>query len=64
MSNKNQTLFSFFRPAFKQSDEPDTPLQKVRDYVDESKFLTNWLVVERDGWRLIATSEKHDWCSM
>jgi len=68
-NKKNQTLFSFFRPASKQSaskqsDTLDNPLQKVRDYVDESKYLTNWLTVEHNGWNLIATLEQHDWCSM
>jgi len=64
MSSKQQSLFPFFRPAFEQSNNERSPLQKVRDFVDESKFLTNWLEVEHDGWKLIATSERHDWCGL
>ena len=63
-NSKDQTLISFFRPASEQSKNQQSPLQKVREYVDESKFLTNWLEAEHDGWKLIATSEKHDWCSL
>jgi len=59
-----QSIIPFLRSASKQSNEEEHPLQKVRDYVDESKFLTNWLTVEHNGWKLIATSEKHDWCGI
>jgi len=42
MSSKQQSLFQFFRPAYEQSNNEGSPLQKVRDYVDE--FLKQWFV--------------------
>jgi hypothetical protein len=56
---KNHSLFEYLDPASKQSN-----LQKVRNFVDEKKFLTNWETIEHDGWKLIATQEQHDWCGM
>lgn len=39
-------------------------LQKVRESVDEHKFLSNWETVEHDGWKLITTQDKHYWCEI
>ena len=33
-------------------------LQKVRESVDEHKFLSNWETIEHNGWKLIATKEQ------
>ncbi len=51
-----QTLTQYQVPASKQS--------KVEQYIEEHKFGTNWINVERDGWRLPATSEPHYWCGI
>src|SRR3989304_9801262 len=51
-----QTLTQYQLPASKQS--------KVEQYIEEHKFLTNWVNVEHDGWRLPATSEPHYWCGI
>ena len=45
------------RPAFEQSN---STLKNTRDFVSESKFLTNWLDVEHEGWKLPATTEPHE----
>lgn len=58
---KNESLFKFMRPAFEQSN---STLQNTREFVSESKFLTNWLNVEHEGWKLPATTEPHDWCGL
>ncbi len=58
---KNQTLIPFLCPASKQSN---SPLQNVREVVEEYKFLTNWKEIEYDGWKLPATEEKHYWCGL
>jgi hypothetical protein len=54
-----ESLIPFLRPASKQSS-----LQLVRESVDEHKFLTNWEHVEHDGWKQIATQDKHYWCGI
>jgi len=59
-SKQNQTLLDFLRPASKQSGS----LRKVREFVDEYQFMSNWNDIEHDGWRLIATSKKHYWCGL
>lgn len=64
MSQNQQSIIPFLCPASEQSNNQYVSLQKVRDYVDESKFLTNWLKVAHDGWKLIATAEQHDWCGL
>jgi hypothetical protein len=52
---------NFISPAFEQSN---STLQNTRDWVSESKFLTNWLYVEHEGWKLPTTLEPHDWCGL
>jgi len=51
-----QTLTQYFSPASKQSD--------LEQYIEEHQFLTNWINVEHDGWRLPATQEPHYWCGI
>jgi len=51
-----QTLTQYFDPASKQS--------KLEQYIEEHQFLTNWVNVEHDGWRLPATQEPHYWCGI
>ena len=58
---KNQTLIPFLRPAFEQSN---SILQKTTDFVSEHKFLTNWIDVRHQGWKLPASDEPHDWCGL
>jgi len=58
---KNQTLIQYLVPASKQSN---SPLQNVREIVEEYRFLTNWKEIEYDGWKLPATEEKHCWCGI
>lgn len=57
----NQTLLPFLRPASEQSN---STLQNTVDFVEEYKFLTNWMEVEHQGWKLPAISEPHDWCGL
>jgi len=47
--------------AFEQSN---STLRNTQDFVSESKFLTNWLDVEHQGWKLPAISKPHDWCGL
>lgn len=47
--------------AFKQSS---STLQNTADFVEESKFLTNWNTIEHQGWTLPATSPPHDGCGL
>ena len=58
---KNQSLIPFLLPASKQSN---SPLQKVREFVEEQKLFTNWNTIEHDGWKFPATDEPHCWCGM
>lgn len=58
-STENHSIIEYLVPASKQSN-----LQKVRESVDEHKFLTNWEIVDHDGWKLIATKEQHYWCGI
>lgn len=51
-----ETLTQYQLPASKQS--------KVEQYIEEHQFLTNWVNVEHDGWRLPAISEPHYWCGI
>ncbi|MCV0431676.1 hypothetical protein [Nitrosopumilus sp.] len=48
-------------PAFEQSN---STLKNTQEFVSESKFLTNWLEVEHQGWKLPAIEEPHDWCGL
>ena len=52
---KNQSLITFMCPASKQS-EPD--------FFEEHQFMTNWDIIEEDGWKLPATAEPHCWCGI
>ena len=58
---KNQTLIPFLRPAFKRTI---SILSTVATFVEDYKFLTNWQIVEYQGWHLPATAEPHCWCGM
>ena len=59
---QNQSLVPYLTgPASKQSK---SSLHKVREFVDDRKFLTNWEIVNHEGWALPATKEKHDWCGL
>jgi len=58
---KTQTLIPFLSPASKQSN---LILAGVVAFVEEYKFLTNWLTIEHDGWRLPCTLDKYDWCGI
>jgi len=51
-----QTLTQYQLPASKQS--------KVEEYIEEHQFLTNWVNVEHEGWRLPTTKEPHYWCGL
>jgi len=51
-----KTLTEFLDPASKQSE--------LEQYIEEHQFLTNWVNVEHDGWRLPATKEPHYWCGI
>jgi hypothetical protein len=51
-----ESLYKYQFPASKQS--------KVSEYIEEHQFLTNWINVEHDGWRLPATKEPHYWCGI
>ena len=64
MSYSTSTLSNrkeFLSPASEQSN---STLRNTREFVSESKFLTNWLDVEHQGWKLPATAEAHDWCGL
>ena len=41
-----------------------TSKQSEPDYFEEHQFLTNWDIVEQDGWKLPATAEPHCWCGI
>lgn len=36
----------------------------VADFVDDYKLLTNWEIVEFEGWKLPAILDKHWWCGL
>lgn len=54
-------ITQFLDPASKQSS---SILKNVREWVDNKKLFSNWEEIEYDGWKLPATREKHDWCSL
>ena len=59
---QNQSLVPYLTgPASKQSR---SSLNRVRAFVEDRKFLTNWETVSHEGWRLPATLKKHDWCGL
>jgi len=58
---KNQSLIPFMRPVSKQRNYS---LAKVREIVENFKFLSNWKEIEHNGWNLPATKEKHCWCGI
>lgn len=55
----NHTLLEFLRPA---SERTNSILPNVADFVGEYKVLTNWEIVEYQGWTLPSVSEPHYWC--
>ena len=53
---QNQSLIPYLvAPAFEQSK---SSLQGVQEYVEEYKFLSNWINIEHEGWILPSTTEK------
>ncbi|MGI0026562.1 MAG: hypothetical protein ACREAD_01800 [Nitrosopumilaceae archaeon] len=58
---KNENLIKYFRPASKQSNQI---LAAVAAFVADYKCFTNWLTIERDGWKLPCTLDKYDWCGV
>lgn len=58
---KNETLIKYFRPASKQSTQI---LAAVAAFVADHKFMTNWMTMEHDGWKLPCTLDKYDWCGL
>ena len=48
-------------PASKQSN---SPLKKVREYVEKQQATTNWNDIGHEGWKFPATGEPHCWCGM
>lgn len=62
---KKITLIPFLFSAFQQSNLlTKLPLRKVRDFVEEHQFYTNWLKITHDGWRLPAVEEPYDECGL
>ena len=57
---KNHQLTEFFVPASK----PSKSLGNTIDFVTERKICTNWDDIEHNGWHMISTKPKHDWCGM
>lgn len=43
------------------SRQSKSSLHRVREFVEDRKFLTNWQDIEFGGWKLPAALEKHDW---
>lgn len=39
-------------------------LAAVAAFVADHKCMTNWMTIERDGWKLPCTLEKYDWCGI
>ena len=56
-----KTLIPYLRPASQQSTKI---MLGVVAFVAEHKFLTNWMTVEHDGWKLPCTLDKYDWCGL
>lgn len=46
------------------SEQSGSSLRKVREWVDDHKFSSNWDEIECQGWNLPATEEKHAWCGL
>ena len=62
---KNTTLIPFLFSAFQQSNFlAKLPLSKVRDFVNEHQFLTNWEEICHDNWRLPAVEDPYDTCGL
>ena len=62
IKSQNQSLIPYLTsPASKQSK---SSLHRVREFVEERKFLTNWETIQHDRWVLPCTKEKHDWCGL
>ena len=61
MNSKQQTLIPFFPPAFKRTI---SVLSLVAEWVEDYKFLTNWMNVEFQGWKLPSTLDPHYWCGL
>ena len=56
-----KTLPPYFGPASKPSI---TILEKVAAFVYEFSLLTNWNIIEYQGWRLPAVLDPHSWCGI
>ncbi len=44
--------------------KPSKFLGNTIDFVTERKICTNWDDIEYNGWHMISTKPKHDWCGM
>jgi len=56
-----KTLVPYITPAFKRSK---SALTNVADYVEDFKFLTNWKIVNYQGWHFLSIAPPHYWCSI